>query len=75
MNNGKVQRLTRSYFNESDRRLLNRLDRKRNALSGKRRSGGKQKRVRARLRRKLPATKQKNVHFAKSQPRRHPVAE
>jgi hypothetical protein len=37
-------------------------------------NGGNQKSVRARLRRKLLATKQKNAHNAKPQPPRRPVA-
>jgi hypothetical protein len=42
-------------------------------LSGKKQNGGNQKSVRAWLRRKLPATKQKNVQSAKPQPQRRLV--
>lgn len=42
-------------------------------MSGKRQNGGNQKSVRVRLRRKLLATKQKDVHSAKLQPQRRLV--
>lgn len=43
-------------------------------MSGKRQNGGNQKSVRARLQRKLLVAKQKNVHNAKLQLQKRPVA-